>query len=79
MGGKDHRAIIRHFVQFFDKDSAQIPQSIDDKFVVHDFVPHIDRRAPFLQRHFHDLDRPVHACAKAARGGKVQGQGWFGH
>jgi hypothetical protein len=38
---------------------------------MHDFVPHIDRRAPFLQGQFNDLDRTVNAGAKAARGGKV--------
>jgi hypothetical protein len=34
-------------------------------------MAHIDRRAPFLQGKFHDLDGTVHTGAKAARGGKV--------
>ncbi len=79
MGRKDHRAVIRAFVQFFDKDRALVAQAIDDEFVMHDLVAHIDRRAPFLQRHLDDLDGAVDAGAKPARGGKIEGKGWFGH
>jgi hypothetical protein len=44
---------------------------------MYDLVPDIDRRAPFLQGQFDDLDGAVYAGAKAARGGEVKGQ--WGH
>ena len=53
-------------------------QAVDHEAVVHDLVAHIDRRAPFLERHLDDLDRPVDAGAEAARRGEVEGQG-LGH
>ena len=77
VGRKDHRAAFGHIVQFLDKHGTKGAQSIDDKFIVHDFMAYIHRCAPFHQRQFNDLDRPVHPRAKAARCGKVKGQGWF--
>jgi len=74
MGGKDHGAVIGAVVQFLDKDRALVSQAVDHEFVMHDFVAHIDRRAPFFQGHFHDLDGAVHAGAKAARGCQIKGQ-----
>ena len=64
-----------HFVKFLDEDRAPGAQAVDDEVVVHDLVAHIDRRAPFLQRHLDDLDGPVDAGAEAARRGKIKGQG----
>ena len=78
MGREDDGPVVGAFVQLFDKNSALVAQAIDDKAVVHDFVAHIDRRAPFFERHFHDLDGTVDTCTKPARGGKEQGQGRFG-
>ena len=78
VGRKDHRATFWHIIEVFDKNRAQGAQPIDHIFVMHNLVAHIDRCPPFRDRHFHDLDRPVHTCAKPARGGKVQGQGRLG-
>jgi hypothetical protein len=33
---------------------------------VHDLVPHVDRRAELGEGTLDDLDRAIHACAKAA-------------
>ncbi len=80
MGRKDHRTVIGHFVQFLDKDRTLRLERVDHKLVVHDLVAHIDRRAPFRQRHFDDLDRPVHTSAKAAWRCKIEMQrGELGH
>ena len=79
MGRKDHGAIIGTFVKFFDKNSALIAERINDKLVVNNLVAHIDGRAPFLQRHFHNLDRTVNARAEPAWGSQIKGEGWFGH
>jgi 4-hydroxy-3-methylbut-2-enyl diphosphate reductase len=46
---------------------TQTTLSVDDEAVVDDFVAHVDRRAEPLDRQFDDLDRPVDACAEAAR------------
>ncbi len=78
MGGKDHRPVGRAFVEFLDEDRSPGAQSVDHEAVVHDLVPDVDRRAPFLERHLHDLDRPVDAGAEAARRGEEDRQG-FGH
>jgi hypothetical protein len=68
---EDDRAIIRAVRQMFDKDRTLVTQAVDDKFVVHDFVPDIDRSAPFLQRDLDDLYRAVDASAESARCSEV--------
>ena len=79
MGGKDHRTVVGAFRQFLDKDRALVAQPVDDEFIVHDLMAHIDWGAPFLEGHLNDLDRPVHARAESARRGEVEGQGRVGH
>ena len=74
MRGKDHRAVIGAVVQFLDKDRPFGAQVLDHIAVVDDLMPHIDRGAPFLDRHLDDLDRPVHPGAETARRGKVKRQ-----
>ena len=66
-----HRAVIGAVVQVLDEHRALGAQPIHHEPVVHDFMAHIDRRAPFLQRHLDDLDRPVDPGAESARGGQV--------
>ena len=46
---------------------AQAAKPVDDKTIVDDLVPHIDRRAESLDRQLNDLDGTVDARAKAAR------------
>ena len=73
-------ALITTTLKFtIDKDRPFGAQVVHDEFVVHDLVPHIDRRAPFLQRQFDDLDGAVDAGAEPAWGGKEKGQGRVGH
>ena len=72
MGREDHRPVGGAFVQFFDKDRALVAQAVNDEFVMHDLVADIDRRAPFLTRHFDDLDGPVDTGTKAARRGQIK-------
>ena len=82
MSGKDHRPVGRAVVQLLDKDRAPGREVIDHVFVMHDLVAHIDRRAPFRERHFHDLDGAVHPGAEPARCREVEGEGgarWDAH
>ena len=79
MGGKDHGAIIGAFIEFFDKHRAFVTQTINDEFIVNDFVAHIDRRAPFFDGTFDDLNRAYNARAKPARRSQIKSKGGFGH
>ena len=72
MDGKDHRAILWTFDQFFHEHRTLIAQPVNDEFIVNDFMAHEDRSALFFQSHLYDLDRPIHACAKPAGCGKVE-------
>ena len=67
MRGKDHRHAVRHVVHGFHEDRAFVFQRIDDIFVVHDFMPDIDRCPIDFERALDDGDSAVHAGAEAAR------------
>ena len=60
----------RNFMQFLDEDRTLGFQPFHHIAVMHDLVANIDRRAIGLERQHDDLDRPVHARAKAARFGQ---------
>jgi len=64
---KHNWTIVRDLVEFIDKDSAKATQPLDDKAIVDDLVPNIDRRAEALERELYDLDSAVNARAEAAR------------
>ncbi len=67
MGGEDHRPVaLGHLVEFLDEDRPLLPERLHDIFVMDDFVADIDRRAVFLERALDHVDRPHHACTKAA-------------
>ena len=70
MRGEDHRGALRHLVQLLDEHRAERAQPIDDVPVVHDFVPHVDRRAEQLERALDDVDGAIDAGAEAARIGE---------
>ena len=70
MSAEDQRRTRRHVGQVFDEDRALGLQVVDDVGVVDDLVTHIDRRAEAGQCALDDLDRAIHAGAKAARLGK---------
>jgi len=38
---------------------------------VHDFMPNINRRAVFLKRQIHDIDRPIDTGAKPTGIGEI--------
>ena len=59
-----------HFGKVFDEHGTFFTQVIDDKFVVNDFVAHVDWSAVFLQRAFDNLDGTINPGAKAARVGE---------
>lgn len=61
---EDHRGIVGHFVEFFDEDRTTLFEVVDNEAVVHDFVPHIDRRAQRFDRTLDDLDRTVDTGTK---------------
>ena len=56
-----------HLVQFLDKNRALRLEIVDDKFVVNDLVPHVDRRAVLRKRLFDDCNCAVDAGAEPAR------------
>ena len=67
MRGKHNRLpVIRNFIQLLDKHRTFGFQGIHNKFIMHDFMTHIDGRAVFLQRAFHDLDGSIHSRTKPA-------------
>ena len=72
MGGEDYTRVIRHLVEFVNKDGAHALQPFDDVTVMDDFVADIDGGAILSQRQFDDANRTLDACTKAARGGKQQ-------
>ena len=69
----NQRGAGRHICQFFDKNSSFGAQIVHHEFIVHHFVPHINRRAKQLQCPFHNIDGTVHPRAKAARIGQHNG------
>src|SRR5262249_41007294 len=67
MRTEDRNGVRRHFRKLFDKTGAARLQRIDDPFVVHDLVPHVDRRPVLVERTLDNLNRTYDAGAKAAR------------
>ncbi len=65
MGAEDHDGVVRHLVQLVHEHRAALAQVVHHELVVHHFVTHVDGRFEGIQRPVHDLDRPVHASAKA--------------
>ena len=70
MRAEDHRGAVRHLVELLDEHRAARAQPVDDEAVVHDFVPHVDRRAEQLEGALDDLDGAVDAGAEPARIGE---------
>ena len=68
VGRKHDRAVFRALIEFLDEHRAQSLETLHNVRIVDDFVAYIDGRAPFAERLFDDLDRPVHARTEAARG-----------
>ncbi len=64
-GEHGHRAC-RHFVELVNENGAAGAQILDHVAVMHDFMPHIDRRAELDEGALHDVDGALHAGAKAA-------------
>lgn len=68
MGAEHNRGAIGHLVQLLHENRALGAQAINDKAVMHDLVPDIDRRAIARQGPLDDLDRAVDPGAEAAWG-----------
>ncbi len=75
MGGKDDRPVGRTFVQFFNEYGAHGLKAADNMGIVDDFVPDIDRCAPFSEGFLDNLDRSVDPGAETAGRRKANGQG----
>src|SRR5512144_48507 len=67
MRTEDRNGVRGHFRKLFNETGATRLQRIDDPFVVHDFVPHVDRRPVFVERALDNLNRTYDACAETAR------------
>ena len=72
MRRKYHRRAFGHLVQLFDKNGTLCRESIDNGFIMDNFVPDIDRLAKFLQRDLDNSYRAINACTKSARGRQCQ-------
>ncbi|KPY72158.1 Uncharacterized protein ALO45_05548 [Pseudomonas syringae pv. syringae] len=66
VGAEDNDDVIRHLIQLFNEDRTARAQVFDDKFVVNDFMAHINRRTKHFQSAIDDFDRAVHSGTKAA-------------
>ena len=66
MGAEHHKRAIGHVGQLLDEDGALVAQFIEHIAIVHDLMTHIDRRAIFLQRPLHNVDRANNPGAKRA-------------
>jgi hypothetical protein len=65
---EDHRRVgLRNFVEFLDKDRSLRFEALHHVAVVHDLMPHIDRRAVALERLLHRIDGANHPGAESAR------------
>src|SRR5262245_3159264 len=67
MRTEDRDGVRRHFGKLFDEPGAARLQRTDDPFVVHDFVPHVDRRPILVERTLDNFNRTYDAGAEAAR------------
>ena len=67
VSAEDRDCAGRHLRQLFHEARALVPQTVDDMPVVHDFVPHVHRRAVLFERPFDDLDCAHDAGTVAAR------------
>ena len=67
MRAEDGDAAQRHLVQLVDEDRALGLQIHHHVPIVHDLVPHIDRRAEPLQGTFDDIEGTLHSGAKPSR------------
>ena len=67
MGAEDRDGVVGNFRHVLHEHGALGLEAFDDVLVVHDLVPHIDRRAVFLQRALDDLDGAHDASAKSPR------------
>ena len=70
MRAEDRHRPVGNFGDVLDEARAFGLQGFDHVFVMDDLMPHIDRRAVFLQRALDDVDRPHDAGAEAARLGQ---------
>ena len=70
MRRKHDRPVIGAIVQILDEHRPQPLQPLHHMPVVDNLMAHEHRRPPFDERLLNDLDGPVHARAKPARGGQ---------
>ncbi len=70
MGAEHGDRIGRDLMQVLDEHRALGLQAFDHVFVMHDLMPHIDRRTVLLQRALDDLDGAHDAGAEPARLGQ---------
>src|ERR1043166_6021006 len=65
MRAENSDAARRDLVELVDEPRALGAQPLDHVPVVHDLMPHVDRRAVFLQRALDNLDRALYPGAEA--------------
>src|SRR6056297_353169 len=70
MGAENNDTVVGHLMQFIDEQRATRTQVVHDEAVVHDLVPHIDRRPEHLQSAIDYVDGTIHAGTESARVGQ---------
>ncbi len=71
VGGENHGAICWAVFELLNKHGPFGAQAVNDEFVMNDLMADINRRAPFLDRHFDNLDGAINARAESARGSQI--------
>ena len=66
MRAEYQRRTARHISEILDEDGTFFAQIIHDKFVMDDFMTHVNWSAVFFQRPLDDFDGAINTGAKAA-------------
>ena len=75
---ENHRhVVIGNFTQLLDENRTFLAQTVDDIFVVHDLVSHIDWRPIDRERPLNRFNRTHHAGAESARRAEQDFQSGF--
>ena len=66
MSTENNNYIVGDVFQLVDKDGTAIAQVIDNKFVMHHLMTHIDRRAKYFQCPIDNINGAIDTGTKAA-------------
>ena len=67
MRTKNKNHIVGHITQGFYENSPSVSQVVDDMPIVHNFMPHIDRRSIKFKGSLYNFYSSINASAKTSR------------